>query len=151
MVLGYFRLRKLLPAEWKTQPSKTPDEARRRAIQLYRLALRYAPELQSLYVLDMPVNAIRARFRQEFERHRHISPDTQLDTVNHLLMRGQMELEEMLYMWKTRGHMMKYFTEPYEHSVRSARPQSSIGAVLPGNGASQKELPSQFLNTFLKG
>lgn len=36
--------------------------------------------------------------------------------IRHLLSStpGNMELEETLYMWKTKSHVMKYFKEPYE-------------------------------------
>jgi NADH dehydrogenase (ubiquinone) 1 alpha subcomplex subunit 6 len=49
--------------------------------------------------------------RQEFEKNRYLQ---NLDVINVSLMKGIMELEEMLYMWKTPSHMMKYFKEPQE-------------------------------------
>jgi hypothetical protein len=40
MVLGYFRLRRIIPAHLKTKPAKTDEEARSKVISLYRTSLR---------------------------------------------------------------------------------------------------------------
>ena len=109
MVLGHFRLRRIIPAHLKTQPAKDLQEARKKVLSLYRTSLRYAGEIQSLYPLDVPVLRIRQVMRQQVEKHRYV---TNLDTINMLTFQGAVELEETLYMWKTQSHVMKYFKEP---------------------------------------
>jgi NADH dehydrogenase (ubiquinone) 1 alpha subcomplex subunit 6 len=119
MPLGYFRIRKIIPAAVKTQPCATSEEARQRTLWLYRTCLRQvhpihlhslndtqAAEIQALYPLDVPVPQIRRRMREEFEKNRYVK---NLDVINAVLMKGTMELEEMLHMWKTHSHVMKYF------------------------------------------
>jgi hypothetical protein len=49
-----------------------------------------APEIQTMYSLNMPVSRLRTKMRQEFERHRYVS---QLPTVDVLLSKSQMEYQ----------------------------------------------------------
>lgn len=129
MVLGYFRIRKILPSEFKTQPAASKEEARQRAIWLYRTCLRHAPEIQSIYPLDIPISQIRQRMREEFEKNRFVD---NLDTINVLLMKGQMELEETLYMWKTRGHVEHMFSKESHEIVKENEKKSWMSGFLDG-------------------
>lgn len=49
-----------------------------------------APEIQTMYSLNMPVSAIRTKIRQEFERHRYVS---QLKTTDVLLFNSHQEFQ----------------------------------------------------------
>lgn len=49
-----------------------------------------APEVQTMYSLNMPVSSIRTKVRQEFERHRYVS---QLQTVDVLLFNSHQEFQ----------------------------------------------------------
>lgn len=49
-----------------------------------------APEIQTMYSLNMPVSAIRTKMRQEFERHRYVS---QLKTTDVLLFNSHQEFQ----------------------------------------------------------
>ena len=49
-----------------------------------------APEIQTMYSLNMPVSAIRTKMRQEFERHRYAA---QLRTVDVLLFNSHQEFQ----------------------------------------------------------
>ena len=49
-----------------------------------------APEIQTMYSLNMPVSAIRTKIRQEFERHRYVS---QLKTADVLLFNSHQEFQ----------------------------------------------------------
>ena len=49
-----------------------------------------APEIQTMYSLNMPVSAIRTKMRQEFERHRYVA---QLKTVDVLLFNSHQEFQ----------------------------------------------------------
>lgn len=122
--MGYFRLRKILPASIKTRRAETAEEARQRVLHLYRQCLRQSPEIQMLYPLDVPLHQMRQKFRSEFERNRHV---TSLATINVLLSKGHMELEEMLHMWKTHGSTMDFFT----HGPGAVREDDAARELLP--------------------
>jgi len=49
-----------------------------------------APELQTMYRMNMPVSSIRTKMRQEFERHRYVA---QLPTVDVLLFHSHQEFQ----------------------------------------------------------
>ena len=67
--------------------------------------------------------------RQEFERNRFVDD---LAVKSGLLMKGTMELEETLYMWKTQSHVMKYFKEPFELAREQAVKQDWMAGFLEG-------------------
>lgn len=67
--------------------------------------------------------------RQEFEKHRYVDD---LAVKSGLLMKGTMELEETLYMWKTHSHVMKYFQEPYEIAREQKLKQDWMAGFLEG-------------------
>ncbi|KAI3646886.1 hypothetical protein MP228_007107 [Amoeboaphelidium protococcarum] len=138
MALGYFRLRKIIPSNWKTQNAKSPEEARQRVIWLYRQCLRYSPEIQSLYPLDIPIYQMRAKFRAEFDKNKYVS---NLSTINMLLGKGQMELEEFLYMWKTQGSAMDFFVKG-----EGAVPEDDTARAIPQSIQAPNE--SKFLRDF---
>ena len=49
-----------------------------------------APEIQTMYTLNMPVSTIRTKMRQEFERHRYV---TKLKTVDVLIYKSHAEFQ----------------------------------------------------------
>ena len=49
-----------------------------------------APEVQTMYSLNMPVSKIRTKIRQEFERHRYVN---KLSVVDMLLVQSHMEFQ----------------------------------------------------------
>jgi hypothetical protein len=67
-----------------------------------------APEVQTMYSLNMPVSTLRTKMRQEFERHRYVN---QLKTVDVLLFNSHQEFQVRLQwhaMGYTRGYMLTY-------------------------------------------
>jgi hypothetical protein len=52
-----------------------------------------APEIQTMYSLNMPVSTLRTKMRQEFERHRYVN---QLKTVDVLLFNSHQEFQVRL-------------------------------------------------------
>jgi hypothetical protein len=51
---------------------------------------RQAPEVQTMYSLNLPVSALRTKMRQEFERHRYVN---QIKTVDVLLFNSHQEYQ----------------------------------------------------------
>jgi NADH dehydrogenase (ubiquinone) 1 alpha subcomplex subunit 6 len=49
-----------------------------------------APEIQTMYSLNMPVSTLRTKMRQEFERHRYVN---QMKTVDVLLFNSHQEFQ----------------------------------------------------------
>ncbi|KAF2679622.1 NADH dehydrogenase, alpha subcomplex, subunit 6 [Lentithecium fluviatile CBS 122367] len=111
----------------RTRSSVNWTDARRRVIHSYRDWLRSAPEIQTMYTLNMPVSTLRTKMRQEFERHRYVN---QLKTVDVLLFNSHQEFQETLNFWKQLSHVLKYFRTEEEPKAR---------------------LPSNFINGFLEG
>lgn len=65
----------------------------RQSLQKPRLSLTQfikAPEVQTMYSLNMPVSKIRTKIRQEFERHRFVN---KLSVVDVLLTQCHMEFQ----------------------------------------------------------
>ncbi|KAK6541698.1 hypothetical protein TWF694_007491 [Orbilia ellipsospora] len=110
-----------------TRQSADWADANKRVIESYRLWQRAAPEIVKLYLLDVDVPAVRAKIRQEYERHRHVKD---LGTVDVLLMKQQMEYQETMNYWKQLPHLMHYF--------RSGK-QSDV------------HIPKTFMDNFLEG
>lgn len=49
-----------------------------------------APEIQSMYSLNMPISKIRTKVREEFEKHKYVN---QLAVVDVLLFQGHSEFQ----------------------------------------------------------
>ncbi|KAI9797523.1 MAG: hypothetical protein M1833_005434 [Piccolia ochrophora] len=108
----------------RTRSSVNWRDAQRRVIKSYR---EWAPEIQSLYSLNMPVSVIRTKIRQEFERHRYVN---QLSVVDVLLFQSHSEFQETLNYWKQLTHVLKYFRAEEDPNAR---------------------LPKNFMSGFLEG
>jgi hypothetical protein len=52
-----------------------------------------APEVQTMYSLNLPVSTLRTKMRQEFERHRYVN---QMKTVDVLLFNSHQEYQVRL-------------------------------------------------------
>ncbi|KAL7271682.1 hypothetical protein RUND412_005542 [Rhizina undulata] len=90
----------------RTRTSANWNEAHRRVLKSYRDWQRAAPEIVSLYLLNIPVSAVRAKIRQEFERNRYVE---QLPVVDMLLVKSNAEFQETMNYWKQLSQLMKYF------------------------------------------
>jgi len=111
----------------RTRSSVNWSDAKRRVIHSYRDWLRSAPEIQTMYSLNLPVSTLRTKMRQEFERHRYVN---QLKTVDVLLFNSHQEFQETLNFWKQLSHVLKYFRAEEEPKAR---------------------LQANFINGFLEG
>lgn len=75
----------------------TMEEARIRSIDAYRHWYRSAPEICSLYALNVSPSSIRLKIRQDFERNRSIKD---LAVINVLLHKNHIEYQETMNCWK---------------------------------------------------
>ncbi|ABN67400.1 NADH-ubiquinone oxidoreductase B14 subunit (Complex I-B14) (CI-B14) [Scheffersomyces stipitis CBS 6054] len=97
-----------------TRRSATAPELRKRVLHLYRRYMRYSKEFCDIYELDMPVANVKTKIRQEFERQRFVN---NLDVSNVLLMKGQMEFQELINFWKQQCHVLRYFDDQHSYNV----------------------------------
>ncbi|KAF3053394.1 hypothetical protein E8E11_011858 [Didymella keratinophila] len=111
----------------RTRSSVNWTDAKKRVIHSYRDWLRSAPEIQTMYSLNLPVSTLRTKIRQEFERHRYVN---QMKTVDVLLFNSHQEFQETLNYWKQLSHVLKYFRAEEDPKAR---------------------LPANFINGFLEG
>ncbi|GAA6014479.1 hypothetical protein JCM10207_001622 [Rhodosporidiobolus poonsookiae] len=91
-----------------TTSSKNWAEAQARSRSLYRMWYRSAPEIVSLYALNLPAYTIRARMREEFETHRHVDD---IKAVDVLLLKSYQDLQETLNCWKMESHIFRWFSK----------------------------------------
>ncbi|KAI8336428.1 hypothetical protein EDC96DRAFT_555166 [Choanephora cucurbitarum] len=91
-----------------TASAKSSSEATSRALGLYRKWQKSVPEMMKLHEINLPPSAIRAKIREEFEKHRHVE---QLEVRDILFAKGQMEYQEVMNVWKQNNHIMNYFAK----------------------------------------
>ena len=65
--------------------------------------IQQAPEICTLYALDVPPSAVRAVIRQRFERNRHL---TDANAVDILLHKSRQEYQETMNFWKQEPHVL---------------------------------------------
>ncbi|KAI5803222.1 NADH-ubiquinone oxidoreductase 14.8 kDa subunit [Geopyxis carbonaria] len=111
----------------RTRVSTNWQDASQRVLKAYRDWYRAAPEIINLYMLDVPVPAMRAKIRQEFERNRFVQ---QLPVVDVLITKSNMEYQETMNYWKQTPHIMRYFRS--EEDTRSHIPKNFMTAFLEG-------------------
>ncbi|KAI8884865.1 hypothetical protein K501DRAFT_247193 [Backusella circina FSU 941] len=89
-----------------TASAGSANEARTRALALYRKFQKSVPEMMKLHEINMPTSIIRAKVREEFEKHRFVE---ELEVRDILFAKGQMEYQEIMNVWKQNNHIMNYF------------------------------------------
>ncbi|KAI0712741.1 NADH-ubiquinone oxidoreductase Complex1 subunit [Cerioporus squamosus] len=89
--------------------SSSPEQARSRVLKLYRDWYRGAPEIVSLYALNVSPAYVRHCIRQHFEQNRFVS-DTRVIDV--LVQKGQQEFQETMNCWKQLDHIMGILLQP---------------------------------------
>ncbi|KAL1938902.1 hypothetical protein VTO73DRAFT_11055 [Trametes versicolor] len=89
--------------------STNPNAARQRVIQLYRDWYRSAPEICSIYALNVTPTFVRHCIRAHFEENRYVT-DTRVIDV--LLLKGRQEYQETLNCWKQLDHIMGILLAP---------------------------------------
>ncbi|KAI9486424.1 MAG: hypothetical protein EXX96DRAFT_593064 [Benjaminiella poitrasii] len=89
-----------------TASAPSAEAARTRALALYRKWQKSVPEMMKLHELNLPTSTIRAKIREEFERHRQVE---KLEARDILYAKGEMEYQEVMNVWKQTNHIMNYF------------------------------------------
>ena len=62
-----------------------------------------APEICTLYCLDVPPSAVRAVIRQRFENNRYVSDPKLIDVLIH---KSRQEYQEAVNFWKQESHVL---------------------------------------------
>ncbi|KAI7906945.1 uncharacterized protein BX663DRAFT_528821 [Cokeromyces recurvatus] len=91
-----------------TASAPSAEAARTRALALYRKWQKSVPEMMKLHEISIPSSAIRAKIREEFERHRYVET---LEARDILYAKGEMEYQEVMNVWKQTNHIMNYFAK----------------------------------------
>lgn len=112
--------------------SSNRAESRLRAIDLYRAWVRAAPEICSIYALNVTPTYLRHSIRQKFEQNRHVTDQRAIEV---LLLKGQQELQETLNCWKQPDHiygiMLQSNQRPHRTFLQKFYEGRDEDAVLP--------------------
>jgi len=87
-----------------------------RVIDLYRDWIRAAPEVCSLYAVNVSPQEIRHAVRQRFEQHRYVSDPRAIDV---LLLKSRQDLQETLNCWKQTDHVLGILLDTKQRPQKS--------------------------------
>ncbi|KAM3914538.1 NADH dehydrogenase [ubiquinone] 1 alpha subcomplex subunit 6 [Leptodactylus fuscus] len=88
--------------------SRDLSDAKRRVRELYRAWYREVPNTVHVFQLDITVKQGREMVREKFKKNADVTDPRVIDL---LVIKGKMDLEETIKVWKQRTHIMRYFHE----------------------------------------
>ncbi|KAH9954869.1 NdufA6 NADH-ubiquinone oxidoreductase 14.8 kDa subunit [Russula dissimulans] len=107
---------------------------RKRVLDLYREWMRGAPEICTLYCLDVPPSAVRAVIRQRFEKNRYASDPKLIDILIH---KSRQDYQEAVNFWKQEphvlGHLLSNRDRPHRTFLQKFYEGRDEDAVLPAS------------------
>ncbi|XP_011308894.1 NADH dehydrogenase [ubiquinone] 1 alpha subcomplex subunit 6 [Fopius arisanus] len=86
-------------------------EAHRRVINLYRAWYRQIPYINLEYDIPKTEKDLRQKLRDEFCKHKDVKD---IRIVDMLVIKGQMDLQEVAQKWKNAGTFMYAFKDTVE-------------------------------------
>ena len=78
--------------------------------------LSYAPEICTLFALNVSPSQVRQAIRLEFERNRYVSDPKVIDL---LLQKGQQSFQETMNCWSQEPHILGILLAPKDRPQRS--------------------------------
>ena len=96
-------------------------------LPLFVSVLIQAPEIVSLYALNVSPAYVRHCVRQHFEQNRYVS-DTRVIDV--LVQKGQQEFQETMNCWKQLDHIMGILLQPKGRPPRTFLQKFYEGALV---------------------
>ncbi|XP_003706524.1 NADH dehydrogenase (ubiquinone) B14 subunit [Megachile rotundata] len=91
--------------------SLNPTDARRRVLTLYKAWYRQIPYVRIDYDMPKTEAECKKKLKEEFRRNSHVRD---LRVIDMLIIKGQMDLQEVAMRWKTNGSIMNYWKETWE-------------------------------------
>ncbi|CAH1183794.1 unnamed protein product [Phaedon cochleariae] len=84
------------------------DESRKRVLNLYKAWFRQLPYIVKQYDIPMNIEQCRSVLRQQFT---NMIAYQDVRLMDMMVIKSQMELKEIVNMWKQKGHVMAYFAK----------------------------------------
>jgi len=75
-----------------------------RVVDLYRRTLREIPRTIKIFDMDMPEDVLRGKVRNLFRAHDNV---TDPRIIDNLLMKGELDLEETVNVWKQKSQLSR--------------------------------------------
>ncbi|XP_033753193.1 NADH dehydrogenase [ubiquinone] 1 alpha subcomplex subunit 6-like [Pecten maximus] len=88
-------------------------ESRRRVLNLYRAWYRQLPYIVTNFHVPLTTTQCKSRLRNQFSKNKGL---TDLRVIDMMVIKGQMDLMEVVNNWKQRNHVMQLFDDFSEAS-----------------------------------